>query len=224
MNYYTNVNIEKIYFIRYNLVGDFMYSIKNNVSNTYIIKNSKFITYLYKIDNQIDIKNILNDLNKKYKDATHICFGYILDNQEKCSDGKEPNGTAGLPILNVLKQNNLNHVIAIVIRYFGGIKLGTGGLSRAYSESVIQALNKTKIIELEEGYLIEIEFDYNQTKLIDYMLYNKEIINKLYNHNTIYQFYLSKEELDFIPELEKVAIHLSIKDKIMIEKKISIDI
>ena len=196
-----------------------MYSINDNINNTYTIKKSKFITYLYRVNNINEVNNLINNLKNQYQDATHVCFGYIVDNMEKCSDDKEPSGTAGLPILNTLKAHNLNNVLAIVIRYFGGIKLGTGGLSRAYATSVKECLDKTSIIELIEGYLIELEFDYNQTKLIDYMLHNKEIINKDYNHNIVYKFYLNKDELDFIKELEKIAIHLSIKDKIWINKE-----
>ena len=133
-----------------------MYSIKNNIENTTIIKKSKFITKLYKIDNIDEIKDILDELNKKYNDSTHICYAYIIDGKEKCSDNGEPSGTAGMPILNVLKKNNLDHILAVVIRYFGGIKLGAGGLTRAYSNSVIEAISKDNIIELVKGYYVEI--------------------------------------------------------------------
>lgn len=195
-----------------------MYSIKENIENINIIKKSKFITKLYSINNIEEINNILNELNKNYKDATHICYAYILNGLEKCSDDGEPSGTAGLPILNILKKNNLTNILAVVIRYFGGIKLGAGGLVRAYSNSVNDSLKSTNIIELEEGYLIELEFNYDQVKLIDYMLNDKKIINKKYNDNIIYEFYLNSNELTFIPELEKVAIHISIKDKVLIQK------
>lgn len=196
-----------------------MYTINQNIENIYIIKKSKFITKLYKINSIEEINKILNQLKKDYKDATHICYAYIYENNIKCSDDKEPSGTAGLPILNVLKMNNLNYILCVVIRYFGGIKLGAGGLSRAYSNSVIEAINKIKICELIEGYKIEMEFSYDQLKLVDYMLINKEIINKTFDYNITYEFYLSTNELEFISELEKLAIHLSIKDKIMITKK-----
>ena len=195
-----------------------MFSLSNNIENTIEIKKSKFITKLYKINNIDEIDKILNNLNKEYKDATHICYGYIINGQEKCSDNGEPSGTAGLPILNVLKKNELQNVLAVVIRYFGGIKLGAGGLVRAYSNSIIDALKLTKKIELTEGYLIELEFSYDNVKLIDYMLNDKNIINKEYNNSIIYKFYLNKEELSFVPELEKVAIHISIMDKTLIEK------
>lgn len=195
-----------------------MYSIKETVENTIIIKKSKFITKLYKVDNINEINCILNNLKKQYKYSNHICYSYIINGAEKCSDDGEPSGTAGLPILNILKKNNLTNVLAVVIRYFGGIKLGAGGLVRAYSNSVNDTLKLTNIIELEEGYLVELEFNYEQIKLVDYILNDKTIINKEYNDNIIYKFYLSKDELNFIPEIEKIAIHVSIKDKVLIEK------
>ena len=195
-----------------------MYSIKNNIENTIEIKKSKFITKLYRINTIEEINLILNNVSNEYKDANHVCYGYIVNGLEKCSGNGQPSGTAGLPILNVLKKKNLTNVLAIVIRYFGGIKLGAGGLVRAYSNSAIEALKLTSNIELIEGYLIELEFSYDQVKLVDYILNDKNIIKKEYNDNIIYKFYLNKDELNFIPELEKIAIHVSIKDKVLIEK------
>lgn len=195
-----------------------MYSIKESIENTIIIKKSKFITKLIKVNNRDEINKSLEETKKEFKDSTHICYAYIVNGQEKCVDDGEPSGTAGLPILNILKKNNLTNVLAIVIRYFGGIKLGAGGLVRAYSNSVNDTLKLTEIIELEEGYLVELEFSYDQVKLVDYILNDKTIINKEYNDNIVYSFYLNKDELNFIPELEKVAIHVSIKDKVLIEK------
>ena len=195
-----------------------MYSIKDNIENTIIIKKSKFITKLYKINSINEINDILNNLKHEYNDSTHICYAYVFSNQEKCYDDGEPSGTAGLPILNVLKKNNLTNILCVVIRYFGGTKLGAGGLVRAYSNSITEALKFTEVIELIEGYLIELEFNYDQVKLVDYILNDKKVISKEYNDNIIYKFYLNKEELEFIPELEKISIHVSIKDKVLIEK------
>lgn len=195
-----------------------MYSIKDNIENTTIIKKSKFITKLYKINNINEANKILEIIKKEYKDSTHICYAYIVNNQEKCFDDGEPSGTAGIPILNILKKNNLTNILSVVIRYFGGIKLGAGGLVRAYSNSVNDTIKLANIIELEEGYLIELEFNYEQVKIVDYILNDKNIIDKKYNNNIIYKFYLNEKELNFIPELEKLAIHVSIKDKVLIEK------
>lgn len=195
-----------------------MYSIKGSLENTIIIKKSKFITKLIYVNSIDEINKYLEEIKKEFKDSTHICYAYIVNGQEKCVDDGEPSGTAGLPILNILKKNNLTNILAIVIRYFGGIKLGAGGLVRAYSNSVNDTLKLTEIIELEEGYLVELEFNYDQVKLVDYILNDKTIIKKEYNDNVVYSFYLNKDELNFIPELEKVAIHVSITDKVLIEK------
>lgn len=195
-----------------------MYSIKDNIESTIVIKKSKFITKLYYVSDINEINNILKEIKNEYKDATHVCYAYIVNSIEKCSDDKEPSGTAGIPILNVLKKNNLTNILAIVIRYFGGIKLGAGGLTRAYSNSVNETIKLSNIVELISGYLIEIEFSYDNVKLIDYMLNNKTIIDKKYEDNIIYKFYLNEDELYFTSELEKVSIHLSINDKILIKK------
>ena len=195
-----------------------MYVLKDNLESLIEIKKSKFITKIYKVYSIDEVNTILDKLREEYKDSTHICYAYKIGNVAKFSDDGEPGGTAGLPILNVLKKNNLTNVLAIVIRYFGGIKLGAGGLVRAYTNSITEILKNIDIIELEEGYLIELEFPYDQVKLVDYMLIKNEIISKEYNDNVIYKFYLNKNELDFIPNFEKIAIHVSIKDKVLIKK------
>jgi len=144
------------------------------------IKNSKFITELIKINNS-DIKDILKELKVKYPKATHYTYALRLDNYQKSSDDGEPGGTAGTPMLNVLEKENLINILAVTIRYFGGIKLGAGGLVRAYTKSLTEALNNTKIKELTKGYKVEIHIPYSKQKELDYLLNNKEIIEKEYN-------------------------------------------
>ncbi len=112
------------------------------IENEIIIKKSKFITKLYNIDNVDDVKKIIEDLHNEYKKATHIVYAYSINGQEKAVDDKEPSHTAGLPILNVIHMRNLNNVLIVVIRYFGGIKLGAGGLTRAYSKSASEIVKK----------------------------------------------------------------------------------
>ena len=208
--------IKKIY---YNIVGDLMYSIKNNIDNTIIIKKSKFITKLYKINNLDEINMIINSLKVEYKDATHICYGYILNGLEKCVDDGEPSGTAGLPILNVLKHNNLNYILGVVIRYFGGIKLGAGGLTRAYSNSITDTLKLVEIIELIDGLNITIFFKYDNIKYIDNILINSEILNKEYKDLIEYNFNITNKDYDNIKELliDK-CIDININNKIYIAK------
>ena len=98
------------------------------------IKKSKFYGYLYEIDNIEDIDTVLNEIKEKNKKARHFPYAYKLNNTAKKTDDKEPSGTCGTPILNVLERNNLNNHILVVVRYFGGIKLGAGPLLRSYSK------------------------------------------------------------------------------------------
>ena len=196
-----------------------MYSINKNIDNTIIIKKSKFITKLYKINSIKEVNGIINDLKSEYKDSTHICYAYILNSIEKCVDDGEPSGTAGLPILNVLKHNNLNYILAIVIRYFGGIKLGAGGLVRAYSNSITDTLKLCDIVELIEGLNIEISFNYDDVKYIDNILKHIEIINKKYNDNIIYNTNISKESYENIKDiLNDKCIDVIINNSIYITK------
>lgn len=161
-----------------------MLSVKNN-TNTIIIKNSRFICLLYQVNNIEEIKKYLAEAKQKYKDATHYCYAYIIDNISKCSDDGEPSNTAGLPMLQVLKHNNLNNVLCIVIRYFGKILLGAGGLVRAYTKSVTECL-KDHIVNLEEGYNITITFNYSSLKQINYILKDISILNKDFKDNITY--------------------------------------
>lgn len=100
---------------------------------TYIIKKSKFISYYYEVNDILEVENILSNLKKEHKKARHIPYAYKINNLIKKSDDKEPSNTAGGPILNIIEKKNLNNVLIVVIRYFGGIKLGAGGLIRSYS-------------------------------------------------------------------------------------------
>lgn len=192
-----------------------MKSIKEEIINEIIINKSKFITVLTNINDINKVKEKLEDIKKTYKDATHYCYAYIINNHEKCSDNSEPSGTAGMPILNVLKQNNLTNILCVVIRYFGGIKLGAGGLIRAYSTSASEALNKANITNLVNGYNITIEFPYDNLKQIDYLLKNIDI-KKTYQTNITYTFNIEKEKFNQIEnELTKLS-------KIKLKKQITL--
>ncbi len=109
------------------------------------IKKSKFIGILYEIDSVDEVKIILENLKKEHKKARHIPYAYKINNTAKKSDDKEPTNTAGLPIYNIIERKQLNNCLIVVIRYFGGIKLGAGGLLRAYSQAANEATNISKI-------------------------------------------------------------------------------
>ncbi|RIA75624.1 putative YigZ family protein [Anaeroplasma bactoclasticum] len=117
--------------------------IKDTYENTIVIQKSIFITRIFRVDSISMVEEKLAEIRKKHYDAKHNCYAYILgDNQEiqKASDDGEPQKTAGAPMLDVLKKNNMTNILAIVTRYFGGILLGAGGLVRAYSSSVSECL------------------------------------------------------------------------------------
>ena len=172
-----------------------MKTIKNNIENEIVIKNSKFICLLIKI-NDIDISNYLENIKKQYPKATHYCYAYIYNDYKKSSDDGEPSSTAGIPILNVLEKNNLNNILCVVVRYFGGIKLGAGGLVRAYTKCVTECLKKSELVELINGYKIELEFSYNELNSVNYILNKSNILSKNFNNNIKYIVLLDKITLN----------------------------
>ena len=184
-----------------------MITIKNNSINEIIIKNSRFITLLYKINSIDEITKYLDEAKKLYPKATHYCYAYILNEYKRSSDDGEPGGTAGLPILNVLEKENINKVLVIVVRYFGGIKLGAGGLVRAYSKSVKEAITNSEIISLIPGKLIEIIFDYPQQKQLDYLLKESIIIKQEFNEQITYHALISNDNLDKLNNYNYIVLN-----------------
>lgn len=192
-----------------------MYTIKENSKYELIVKNSRFITLLYKISSWGDALDILDKVREEYPDATHYCYGFIADEVERCSDDGEPSGTAGMPILKVLKANNLNYILGIVIRYFGGIKLGAAGLIRAYSKGVANAIKENQLKELVKGINLEITFNWENLKQIDYLLKDVKINEKTFLDSIKYNIDIPDDLLEVI--ISKVNSYEIIKD-IYIEK------
>lgn len=165
-----------------------MKTIFEPINTTQTINKSEFITHLYKVSSIDEVNELLAKTKKTYYDATHNVYAYIIGfNQEikKASDDGEPSQTAGIPILNVLEKNNLTNILCIVTRYFGGIKLGAGGLVRAYSSSASLALTEAKFLELTKIYRIEIKTNYQSVNTIlkhmeTYKLYNKLFLDEIY--------------------------------------------
>ncbi|MBF0847257.1 YigZ family protein, partial [Streptococcus danieliae] len=146
-------------------------TIKNNISTSFIEKKSKFITHLIRITDEDDAKNFIKNMKKEHYNASHVCFAFALgDNNEICriNDDGEPSGTAGAPMLDCIIKNNLRNVCAVVIRYYGGIKLGTGGLVRAYSHGLIEAIKNASLVERKNAIEIKFEIDYHLNGKIEY--------------------------------------------------------
>lgn len=194
-----------------------MKSIKFNIENEFIIKKSKFITKLYFVTSEIEIKNILDENKNDYKDATHICYAYILNSVQRFNDDSEPSGTAGMPILNVLKNNNLNNVLCVVIRYFGGIKLGAGGLIRAYCSSVSEALNKTEIINVVNGKKIELTFSYDDIKKVNHIINGINIVDKQFDENVKYIIIVKEKNVNSLINQLTELCNIKIKENTLIK-------
>ena len=99
----------------------------------YEVKKSKFYAFNYEVDTVDDVLSVIDGLKKEHKKARHIVYAYKIDGIEKKYDDGEPSGTAGMPLYNIINKKNLNHTLIVIVRYFGGIKLGAGGLLRAYN-------------------------------------------------------------------------------------------
>ena len=196
-----------------------MKTIEKNIHELEIQK-SKFICYMDNIYSEDDVKNIIAEIRGKYPGATHYCYAYIVGNVKRFQDDGEPGGTAGMPILHVLESNELNNVIAIVVRYFGGIKLGAGGLVRAYTNSVSECINNSNIIEVEEAHLIQLEFNYKNIKQVDYLLKDYTITKKDFDEKVIYEVAVYKCLIEeFIESLSNVIDKYDIQNKIIYIKK-----
>lgn len=146
-------------------MNDTFLTIAESVQATYTEKRSKFIAFAYPVSSSEEVKIILDQLRKDYYDARHVCWAYMLgadrDNFRSNDDG-EPSGTAGKPILGQINSNQLSNIMIAVVRYFGGIKLGTGGLIVAYREAAAIAITNAQIIEQIVMKQIKFTFDYLQ--------------------------------------------------------------
>ena len=182
---------------------------KSVIENEYNmeIKNSKFISLIFQINQKEEINKYLNQTKEKYPNATHYCYAYILEQEKYASDDGEPSGTAGIPILLVLEKQKLNHVLCIVVRYFGKIKLGAGGLVRTYTKSATEVL-KNHTIFLKKGYLIQITFPYSSQKTIDYLLKNKKILKKDFQEKVSYQLAIDETDFQNLSSLDDLEIKI----------------
>ena len=175
-----------------------------------IIKKSKFICSLARTETVEEAQEFIEQVSKKYHDATHNTYAYTLglnDNQVKASDNGEPSGTAGIAELKALQLMKLKNVTAVVTRYFGGIKLGAGGLIRAYSNSVTEAAQNIGVVKCVMQQLIQFSIPYNRIDEINHYLEENRIsiASQEYTTNVTIQIYL---DLDQIQKVEDSLINL----------------
>ncbi len=176
-----------------------------------VVKKSKFHSFLFSCETIGDFEKKLSQIKKIYPGATHYCYTYRIMDQvllERYQDDGEPSGTAGLPMLNVLKGHELIQCGGVVVRYFGGIKLGTGGLASAYSQGIIDCVSKSKIVIKEEAVLLEIVVDYSASGKIDYLAVSQDlaILDTVYANDVAYLFAIrADEESTFVNEIKELT-------------------
>ena len=186
-------------------------------NNTIIIEKSRFICYMKRVTSEEEYREYLASIRKKHYDATHVCSAMICDNIQRSSDDGEPSGTAGAPILNVLKKNDLNQMCALVVRYFGGVKLGAGGLIRAYTNAVSECVKKAVIVEEYRYPLYELKLSYEAANRIDNYLRKNTILDDVrYDEEVCFIFAVDDErKLETIKEYTKGLEPVLIGDKII---------
>ncbi len=190
---------------------DTYYTIKETSQGLYKEKGSRFIAFAFPIESSDDAKDKIQALHKTYHDARHICYAYILAPEVhtyRINDDGEPSGTAGRPIYGVLCSNNLCLVLLAVIRYFGGIKLGTSGLIHAYREAAVNAIENAHIVEKTIVCQYQVQFDYSHTNELMRVLKEKQCIisKQWYNEGCYLEFTIRKSEAKAIENLvEQIA-------------------
>lgn len=192
-----------------NLENNEFYTIKQNAMIELVEKKSRFIANIFYVENKEECEEIIKQMKKRYYDAKHNCFAFsIFDGKnivQKCSDDGEPSGTAGEPILNAIQKNNLNNVLIIVTRYFGGILLGAGGLIRAYSNSAINAINSAGKIVKQPGMEVQVNINYQDNEMFKYYCEKNgiRIINVDYAEKILYKVELSQKQYEELLKQQK---------------------
>lgn len=199
-------------------------TIKQNIEQETVINKSRFITYLFKVENEDEAKAKIDEIKALHKDATHNCSAYTVGDShqiQKANDDGEPSGTAGVPMLESLKKNDIHNVVAIVTRYFGGIKLGSGGLIRAYQGRVSEAIQLAGKVIYKNGMIIEVTLPYELSGKFEHAIDDKFIIiNQTYTDKVIYDVQLVSEDKDefinFVTELTQGLPVIQVKSELML--------
>lgn len=147
-------------------------TVEKRAEDEFFEKKSQFIGYIKRVTTEDEAKEFIAEIKSKHKDATHNCSAYVIGqnmNTQRYNDDGEPQGTAGIPILEVIKKNEITDCVIVVTRYFGGILLGTGGLNRAYTKGAAIAIKAAGIVEKVQGVEIDIIIDYDLLGKVQYL-------------------------------------------------------
>jgi len=172
------------------------------------IKGSKFLGFAFPVDNEEEINTILTSLRKQYYDATHHCYAWQLGCGQTMSfryhDDGEPSGTAGKPIHMTIARHELTNILVVSVRYFGGTKLGTGGLARAYGQSAAETLDAAKIVDVEKGIHLRFTCSYEQHPILMHVLNEHHIISLKQDFGRDVTLDAELDEQEVLQLLEKV--------------------
>ncbi|MBL1214854.1 MAG: YigZ family protein [Ignavibacteriae bacterium] len=166
-------------------------TIKKHVEFKFKEKGSQFIGLAYPAETKEEAEDHLSDIKNKYYDATHHCYCYhFLDNQFKYSDDGEPNGTAGIRILNAIQHFGLTNLLVVVVRYYGGVKLGVGPLGKAYYQGAFGVLEEAAKIKKNNYSRMKITYKFDQTSQVHHLLtkFNAVITKNLYEEKPAIEF------------------------------------
>jgi uncharacterized YigZ family protein len=176
------------------------YTVKTTGEHEIIIEKSRFIAQISRVETEEEAQEFIQVIKKKHWNATHNCSAYLIgenDQIQKANDDGEPSGTAGVPILEVLKKRNLKDTVVVVTRYFGGIKLGAGGLIRAYGKSTSEGLNAVGVVERRLVQIMHVKIDYTWLGKLE-----KELRASVYPIKEIH--YLDTVEIEVYVDEDKV--------------------
>lgn len=185
-------------------------TIKNEAQDEFVERRSKFIGYIKPVQEEQEAIDFINEKKRIHWDSTHNVYAYILQNGQikRYSDDGEPQGTAGIPVLDVLQKAGIVDAVVVVTRYFGGILLGGGGLVRAYSHGASIAVNAGGIITMEKSLKVALNCDYNQYGKLSGVvpLFGGNIYNSEFTDCVGLEFYLPKDKYEsFIKELADIT-------------------
>ena len=187
--------------------------VKGETTCQLTIERSVFIAYLKRIDNIQEYNVFLNAIRKKHYDANHHCSALLLKDAKRSSDDGEPAGSAGLPILSSLEKSGLENAGCVVVRYFGGIKLGIGGLIRAYSQATAKAIESADLQTAEQvgEYLLKVPYDLSG-KIDRFLRTNTQIYDITYDLEVTYRFFAKDDPTQKIVEITKGIAPIFIKN------------
>ncbi len=190
---------------------------KEETINTIVIEKSRFICYMKRVRSEDEYRQYVSEIRKKHHDATHVCSAMICHSIRRSSDDGEPSGTAGAPILNVLDKNGLDETCALVVRYFGGIKLGAGGLIRAYSSATSECLKIGKLAMDAVLNKYQLKLSYETANRIErYLREHSILIDTIYDTDVTYIFALEDESvIEKIKEFTKGVLPEKIGEEIL---------